>query len=224
MNMNDAFVGSLIFNRDGGGGGGDTPLEFTKTSILNKTETTNIVLTADYTDYPFLLFVFDVAWDNSHFEVLVPTDIITEAFGHSLMIAFPCVGDNAHVRYSKISNTQFKRYDGSNQITISDVFGVAVNKSFTTDVIYSRGNGGENEVSISHNNILDNDLIFFSGCWNADADFANNFIWNNTGIKEAITQYNGTVIRRGNSSKGIIITNTSISSAIHYMVLGIKFT
>ena len=223
MNMNDAFVGSLIFNRDGGGGG-NTPLEFTKTSILDKTQMTNIVLTTDYTNYPFLLFAFDAAWNNSKIEALVPTDIITEAFSHSMMLCFPYAGENVHVRYNKISNTEFKRYDGSNQITISDVFGVTVNKSFITDVIYSRGNGGESEVSISHNNILDNDLIFFSSCWNADADFANNFIWNNSSIKDAITQYSGGIVRRGSQTKDIIITNTSISSAIHYMVLGIKFT
>lgn len=208
----------------GGGGGGDTPIEFTKTSILDKTQMTNIVLTTDYTNYPFLLFSFDVSLDNSKIEALVPTDIITEAFSNSLMIDFPYVGGNYDVRYSKVSNTQFNRYSGSSYITLSDVFGVTVNKSFTKDVIYSRGSGGESEVTISHNNILDNDLIFFSGCWNADADFANNFIWNNANTNGLITQYNGSVVRRQNRVAGIKITNTSISSAIHYYVLGIKFT
>lgn len=204
-------------------GSGEKPIEFTKTSILDKTQMTNIVLTTDYTNYPFLLFSFDISYDNSHIEALVPTDIITVAFNNSLMLAFPYGNGNYHVRYSKVSNTQFNRYDGSNYVSLSDVFGVTVNKSFTTDVIYSRGGGSESAVTISHDNILDNDLIFLSGCWNADADFANNFIWNLGNSKGIITQYNAVLNRRGNYNTPIIITNTTMSSAIYYMVLGIKF-
>lgn len=217
MNMNDALLGSLIFNKSGGGGG-DTPLEFTKTSILDKTQMTNIVLTEDYTNYPFLLFSLEDS-ESATVEAFVPTAMITDAFNNSLMIAIAEIGVNRHVRYQKVSNTQFNRYDGN--LTLVDVFGVNVNKPFTATTIYSRGRGQESEVTISSNNILDNDIIFFSGCWNADADFSNAFIWT---TDKTATQYTSCVPRRGNYTRLIIVTNTSISSAVHYMVLGIKFT
>lgn len=221
MNMNDAFIGSLIFNKDSGGG--DTPLEFTKTSILDKTQMTNIVLTEDYTNYPFLLFSLVDSSDNMPVEALVPTAMITETFKNGQMICLTRMGANHHVRYRQTSNTEFTRYDGS-YVDLVDVFGVTVNKPFITDVIYSRGKGAESAVSISHDNILNNDIIFLSGCWNADADFTNNYVWNLGSSNGLITQYNAVLNRRANYNTPITITNTAMSSAIYYMVLGIKFT
>lgn len=229
MNMNDAFVGSLIFNKNSGGGGGETSLEFTKTSILDKTQMTNntITLTTEYTNYPFLLFSFTDTADNVPIDALVPTAMITETFSYSgVLLCIQNPAGNHTIRYSKSSNTLFTVYDGS-YMSLVDVYGVNVNKSFTTDVIYSRGRPGESAVTVSHNNILDNDLIFLSSCWNGDVDFSNrNFICNIPNIKGITTKYqcSGALSRRFYGTSYVLVTDTSISSAVHYMVLGIKFT
>ncbi len=220
MNMNDALLGSLIFSKSG-------ELEFTKASILDKTQMANntIVLTTDYTDYPFLLFSFMDTDSNTPVEALVPTAILTETFSYSEMFCICNRTGKRYIRYSKSSNTRFTVYDGS-YMSLVDVFGVEVNRPFTTDIIYARGDAGESSVSITHDNILDNDLIFFSGCWNADVDFSNDFIYIVPNINKITTNYSciGTVTRRYYGVGTVTVTNTTISSAIHYMVLGFKFT
>ena len=134
----------------------DSGIEFSKTSVIDKTNLTNITFLEDYTNYDLLLFVYNDTTDSKHYEFLVPSDMITEIFiyGH-LMLTRP--GTNHHYRYTKTSNTVFTK-NTSNSFELVDVYKVTCNKTINKTFIYKNNSAAQNLVTISGDNILDNDI------------------------------------------------------------------
>lgn len=213
----------------GGNGGGGAPLTFTKTSIIDPTQSPNIAFNSDYTNYDLLLFVFNDPLDNKQIEFLLTADMITEIIAkqgvYPLMFARMVWENgqfNRHARFAKSSNTLFQRITG--QLEIVNVYSITCNKNIVKTDIYKRGDGSTSVVSIESDNILDNDIIIISAAENGFSSVNNQYI-NLMNITELSQVIGYSCALYNNNIKQILIDNSSISPAWYYFyVQGIKFT
>ena len=212
----------------GGNGGGGAPLEFTKTSIIDPTQSPNIAFNSDYTNYDLMLFVFNDPLDNKQIEFLLTADMITEIIAiqgvYPLMFArmlWEGGQQNRHARFVISSNTLFQRITG--QLEIVNVYAVTCNKNIVKTDIYKRGDTTQTAVSIESDNIFDNDIIIMSFSENGFATVNNQYVnlMNITELSEVIgyscAPYNSNI-------RQILIDNSSLSSWYYFYVQGIKFT
>ena len=197
-------------------------IEFTKTSVIDKTNLTNITFLEDYTNYDLLLFEYNDTTDSKHYEFLIPSDMITEIFlyGH-LMINRP--GTNHHYRYAKTSNTVFTK-NTSNSFELVDVYAVTCNKTINKTFIYKHNSASQTLVTITGTDILDNDILFFSTTGNGLETVTNGCYYSDRAIKEIINTVTYFNCRYNQGLNPLTIDNNSISSAYHFCVMGIKFT
>lgn len=213
----------------GGNGGGGAPLTFTKTSIIDPTQSPNIAFNSDYTNYDLLLFVFNDPLDNKQIEFLLTADMITEIIAkqgfYPLMFARMVWENgqfNRHARFAKSSNTLFQRITG--QLEIVNVYSITCNKNIVKTDIYKRGDGSTSVVSIESDNILDNDIIIISTAENGFSSVNNQYI-NLMNITELSQVIGYSCALYYNNIKQILIDNSSISPAWYYFYIqGIKFT
>ena len=213
----------------GGNGGGGAPLTFTKTSIIDPTQSPNIAFNSDYTNYDLLLFVFNDPLDNKQIEFLLTADMITEIVAkqsvYPLMfsrLSWQGGALNRHARFAKSSNTLFQRITG--QLEIVNVYSITCNKNIVKTDIYKRGDSSSTAVSVESDNIFDNDIILMSFSENGFATVNNQYV-NLMNITELSQVIGYSCAVYNNYIQQILIKNNSISPAWYYFyVQGIKFT
>lgn len=199
---------------------GEEPLEFTKTSVVDKTQFPNIAFNEDYTNYDLLLFVYNDTQDDRQIEFLIPSSMITEIFSYT-QIMFNRIGGNHYARYSKASNTLFSQVY-INRFSLIDVFSVSCNKSIVLDDIYKLGGTSSVQTSISHSGITDNDLIFITGTGNGFIVVNNNFL-NLLGVKSVNDVFLASPSAYASNSSAVLVESDYMSEFYYFMVQGIKF-
>ena len=214
----------------GGGGGGDTPIEFTKTSVIDKTQLPNIVFNEDYTNYDLLLFVCSNSYDGITSEFLTTSDMITEIFtysynGYGTFIMFNKCGGNHYITYKKNSNSSWTK-NANRYLEITDVCSVTCNKTITKTDIYKRGSLGNTTVTITtQDNILDNDLLIMS-CTNGYGD-GTNVCDTIVNLKDTTTLFNNYIGSWARYNVGITqayISEHTITAGNYFMCQGLKFS
>lgn len=212
----------MVWHRcTGGNGGGETPLEFTKTSVVDKTQFPNIAFNSDYTNYDLLLFVFTDTTDNEQIEFLVSSSMITSIFSMTPNYFLNRAGTNHYSRYNKSSNTLFVR-QYYNNFDIVDVYAVTCNKNISFETIYQRADVSQSNVSIEYDGIFENDFVLVSLTGNGFVSVPNQYL-NLLGVKELNTTICHGFARYATNPPASMIDNDSMTENYYFMVQGIKF-
>lgn len=207
----------VIFNN--GVGGGD--ITFSKTSVIDKTSFPQIVFNSDYTNYELLLFVFSDTDDNNQIEFLIPSSMITEIFTYT-QIMFNRQGGNHYARYSKTSNTVFSQV-AINRFSLIDVYSVTCNKTIVVDDIYKLGGTSALNTPISHDGILNNDLIFITSTGNGFI-VVNNYYQNLLGgIKDINSVFMASPSQYNAGQSAVLVGSDFMTTFYYFCVIGIKF-
>lgn len=213
-----------------GGGGGDTPLEFTRTKIVdNSTLGNTLLFSEDYHNYNLLVFEIYHSSTNTTYELVTTPDIIDEIFdksvsGSNRCILFNLQGTNIYVQYLYTSNTQWTLYNNGG-IICTAVYGVTCNKTIVATTIYQRGNTSYSAVEItSVDDLFDYDLILGSVCignWDCTSPAFEYINLMNLSDLSSQVVYSWEVFNSRTSSK--LLTPHKMSSGYYFMVQGINF-
>lgn len=208
-------------------------VQFTKTKIVDNTaKTSTLSFSEDYHNYDLLLFRCVCSNESDKLsEYLTTPDIIDEIFriavsGSLHVIQFNENGNNHYVEYNFVSNTEWAKGDGR-YLDCIEVYGVTCNKTVTATTIYQRGSLGLDAIEItSQDNLFQYDLILgamSSGSFDEVkvCDSYINLMGNVTSISEQI-QFSWS--RYSQALSPHFLTEHKMTSAIYFMVQGIKFT
>lgn len=209
------------------------PLQFTKTKIVdNASKTSTLSFSEDYHNYDLLLFRCVCSNESNKLsEYLTTPDIIDEIFtiavsGSLHVIQFNENGNNHYVEYNFVSNTEWTKGD-SRYLDCIEVYGITCNKTITATTIYQRGSLGSTDVEItSQDSLFQYDLIL--GAMSSASydevkvcDSYINLMGDITSISEQI-QFSWNKYSQSLSSR--FLTEHKMTSAVYFMVQGIKFT
>lgn len=218
---------------NGGGGGGGAQLTFNKTSVVDKTKFPDLSFNEDYTTYELLLFVYSDPEDSKTIEVLTTPEIMEEAYAiyNNAYGVFECwrpktgtiTYGNHYARYKKVDNKNWQQINYRN-LALVDVYSVTCNKTIVKDDIYKRGGTSTGLVPISHNNILENDLILFGTAENGLCSMNSSFLNLMNGMTDIFSTVGYSLQRFNTSSLYSEIDNNSMTDNYYFMVQGIKFT
>ena len=203
-----------------GGGGGDTPIEFTSTQICtNSSAAAGLTLSEDYHNYTFLRFTA-----NTGAGFLATPSLLDEIFARSNNIVnFNRSRTNVYHTYRKTSNTTFA-HATYRDIYITGIYGLTPNKTANITDIYKRGAISNSGVSITSTDLFKYDLIIYASCDGAQDE---------TVIPDSyypISPFDSTFGTKYiigcmyNNSANLYMTNTTMQSYNWFMVQGIKFT
>ena len=216
----------------GGNGGGGAPLEFTKTSVVDKTQFPNIAFNSDYTNYDLILFVYNDTQDNRQVEFLATPEMLDEVFNiygtnFALFLAREKTESityaNHYARLSKTSNSILQEYD-HNYLEIVDVYSINCNKTISKTDIYKKGDRTRLLTPISYNDLFDFDMIFVLTSDNGFGAVSNQYANLMGGIKSLNSEISFSVAGYQVAPSQIDISNNSMSDYYYFMVQGIKFT
>ena len=208
----------------------DSGIEFSKTSVIDKTQLPKLVFNADYTSYDLLLFVVNNTADNTTLEFLTTPEMIGEIFTYSVGgygAAFSLVknGTNNYVNYTYSSNTVFNKYNNRN-LVVADVYSITCNKTINKTMLYRKQAITNVDVTVStQDNIFDNDLLIISCCSNQwEQTTISNIITNLFNVKQFSDNYIACCAKYNNGIVSSIITEHGITAGPFFAIQGIKFT
>ena len=214
-------------------GNGQTPIQFTKTKIVDNTsKTSTLSFSEDYHNYDLLLFRCVCSDESDKLsEYLTTPDIIDEIFtiavsGSLHVIQFNENANNHYVEYNFVSNTEWTKGD-SRYLNCIEVYGITCNKTITATTIYQRGSLGSTTVEItSQDSLFQYDLILGAmSSTSYDEIKANdsyiNLMGDVTSISEQI-QFSWNKYNQALNPQ--FLTEYKMSSGVYFMVQGIRFT
>lgn len=206
-------------------GGGETPISFTKTLIMdNFSISSDLTFSESYLNYPLLEFVTYNDDDNGQRHFITTSSMVEAFFQYSTYICLNEYNTNHYVTYTKQSSTAWTR-GNRRYLDCIAVYGITPSKEITIDTLYNRENYGSSNVTfITTNSLFAYDIIVISTCTSSnDETLPCEFLVFPTSFESALTDKVLWIANKYNSGTRRFFYAHTVDPYQYFVVQGIKF-
>lgn len=219
MFINGVDVTREVINLGEGGGGAPT---FTSALIGSDTSYTGTVtFTDDIANYDLLKVVLHNVDTSIETEIITTPTMIASMYAIVNTIVWNELATNQYSVYSAPTPNTWVLTDVRN-LYVKEVYGLTCDNFTVSETeLYNRGSYSVSDVTISGIDLLDYDLIIFSATYDG-AQVCVLPSYKGIGEDSGSTRY--AIVNPYNGITTVRITNTGISAASYFIVVGVKFS